>query len=96
MELNINIEMDKTSGGQNCPSNVKLRWAVFFFFLLLIWTFIFVIAPALQRLPLVQPLAEYINQNDIDADALFYTEVEEVGEAETNIRNTLKFLPHGP
>jgi hypothetical protein len=34
---------------------------------------------------------DHIRENSIDATALYYTEVEEFAEAETHIRNAMKY-----
>jgi len=55
----------------------------------------FVIGPALQDLPLVRPLATFVEERDIDAGALYYTEIEEFAEAEINMNHTMKYMPAG-
>ncbi len=96
MEISVNQEIGKVMDGQKRPSSLIRKWAALFFGFLLVWVFMFVIAPWIQKSPSVKPLAEFIEESGIDASALYYTEVDEVGDAETNIRNTLKFPPHGP
>jgi hypothetical protein len=53
----------------------------------------FVVGPWLQKSRWVGRLADHIEETGIDAGALYYTEVEEAGEAETIMRNTMKYLP---
>lgn len=81
--------------GRTCtrPSGVLLRIGALLLSMALIWIFIFVIAPWIQKLPYVKPLADYIEENDIDAGALYYTEVEEFSEAERNMRDTMDYPP---
>ena len=61
--------------------------------LALLLLFIFVIVPFWNDLPGVKPLADYIEESGIDAGALYYTEVEETGEAETHMRTTFEYTP---
>ena len=59
--------------------------------ILVILIFIFYIGPLIEKLPLVQPLVQVIDERDIDASALYYTEIEEFSEANTNMENTMKY-----
>ncbi len=60
--------------------------------MLAIWMFIFVFAPWLQtKNESIQTLSTYIETSGIDAGAIYYTEVEEVGDADLAIRNTFRF-----
>lgn len=68
------------------------KWLHLAFWLLIIWTFIFVLGPIMQKIPAVGTLSRYITANGIDAGALYYTEVEEVGESDQAVRNTLRFF----
>ena len=82
-----------SSGG---PPGALRRWAGLIAGLGLIWAFVFLIAPALQRTEMVRPLAQYVRESGIDASALYYTEVQETGEAEMSIRDALAYGPTGP
>ena len=75
------------------PYEKAKRWARFFLALMLVWIFMFVVAPLLEKTPAVKPLVDFIEETGIDATALFYTEVEESGDAETHMRNTMDYLP---
>ena len=61
--------------------------------ILAILVFMFYLCPLMDKLPLVQPLVQVIDERDIDASALFYTEIEESFEAKTNMENTIKYMP---
>ena len=50
--------------------------------------------PKLGQLPFFQPIAEFIEEHDIDANMYFYTEVEEFSEANINMQNTMDFPPN--
>jgi hypothetical protein len=76
------------------PPSAWVGWLKLLVGLGLLWLLIFVLAPALQQVvPQARTLGEYITRNDISAGALYYTEVEEVGESETSIRDTFRFMP---
>ena len=49
--------------------------------------------PKLGQMPMFQPIAEFIEENDINANMYFYTEVEEFSEANINMQNTMDFPP---
>ncbi|MBC7357189.1 MAG: hypothetical protein H5U10_01495 [Desulfacinum sp.] len=70
---------------------IKLAVGVFF-----IWLFMFVIGPWLQKAPSVKPLAQFIEESGIEATAFYYTEVEQTGDAEVDIRSTFRFMPQDP
>jgi len=69
------------------------RMAAFFACLLAIVFFMFYIAPRLVKHPVLQPMAEFIDERDINANMYFYTEVEEFSEAGINMDNTMAFPP---
>ena len=60
---------------------------------LVIIIFLFVIGPWVEKLPVFQPLADFIDERGIEANMYFYTEVEEFSEAEINMNNTMQYPP---
>jgi hypothetical protein len=58
--------------------------------------FIFYVGPWLDQMPMVRPLAEFIDERGIDANMYFYTEVEEFSDANINMENTMDYLPRQP
>lgn len=69
------------------------RWALLFAFMAATALFLFVIGPmGLESEPL-KPMAEFIEENDINANAYFYTEVDEFFSAERHMREHLKLVP---
>ncbi len=60
---------------------------------LIIIIFLFVIGPWGEKLPGFQPLADFIDERDIEANMYFYTEVEEFSEAQINMNNTMQYPP---
>ena len=88
----MNSKNSTLSGGQQCPSGNFRGWGKLFIWLGLLWAFIFVLAPLLlNNIPALKQLANYIEASGIDAGAIYYTEVEEVGDADLGIRNTFRF-----
>jgi hypothetical protein len=77
-----------SSGGGKFPA-LLLRWAALFLGVALILGFVFGLAPWLQTFELISPLTDYVRESGIEAGALYYTEVEEVGDALVNIRSSL-------
>jgi uncharacterized protein YybS (DUF2232 family) len=55
-----------------------------------VWTFVFLIAPALRNISPVREVLDSVRQSGIDAGALFYTEADESAEAEFALRHALK------
>jgi len=56
--------------------------------LFLIWFFLYVVGPWLSEAPMVKPLMDVIEANDIDAGAYYYTEIEEFSEADVHMNNS--------
>lgn len=71
------------------------RWARLFLCVLFIWAFMFIAAPWVEKMPAVEPIICFIDENYIDASALYYTEIEEFFEAEIHMENTMNFPPRG-
>ena len=59
----------------------------------LVLGFILFLAPFLDGARLVQPLIQFIDERDIDAAALYYTESEEFSDAANYINNAIAFSP---
>lgn len=54
---------------------------------------IYVVGPWLDTLEAIKPLADFIDERNIDANAYYYTEVEEFADAELNMKNTMQYMP---
>jgi len=59
--------------------------------ILCIWFFMFVLAPWVRTIGPVEEMLDFVEENDIDASALFYTEVEEFSDSEVAVRDALKY-----
>ena len=62
--------------------------------ILAIVLFMFYIGPRLEQHPAIQPMVQFIDERDINANMYFYTEVEEFSEANVNMINTMAFPPN--
>lgn len=67
------------------------RWIRLVLGLLVLWLFVFVLAPWMQKFGPVRRVHEFIRENDIDATALVYTDVEEFGDCEAHVRDALRY-----
>jgi len=74
----------------DCPPP-KSRWLRFLAGLSAILIFAFGVVPALQQLGPVREVRDVIRNTGIDATALFYTDSEVFPEAESSIRDMLRF-----
>jgi len=81
------------AAAKSSPSGVLRRWTMFVLCLLLVWGFMFVVAPLIQRVPQVGSLAVSIQETGINASALYYTGVEETAEAEMYLHNAEMYAP---
>jgi hypothetical protein len=64
--------------------------------LLLIWVLMTYVGPWGKNSTAIRPIMEFIEERDIDAGALYYTDLEEFAEAEIHINHTMDFTPRGP
>ena len=73
------------------PTGRLKAWGRLCLGLLLLWGFIFELAPRLQQnVPFLQQIADYVNASGIEATALYYTEVEVVGDSTRSMQNTIR------
>ncbi len=66
-------------------------WLKFGIGVFLIWFSVFVLAPWMQQINTIQVLHEHIRENNIKATALYYTEIEEFDDADSYMRDALKY-----
>jgi len=88
-ETKISINTQKPLPSDDMPRRV----ANLMLGILLILLFIFGIAPLMDRLPLVQPLVQFVDNREIDAGALYYTDIEEFATAAAHMENTRDYPP---
>jgi uncharacterized membrane protein len=84
---NVDIEQDK---------NKKKRfynWVYILFAIGGLALFMYVIGPLGLNTKALKPMADFIEKNDINANAYYYTEVDEFFESERHMRDYLKLVP---
>ncbi len=69
------------------------KWVPIAFATCLLVLFIYVIGPMGLETEALKPMAEFIEENDINVNAYYYTEVDEFFEAERHMREYLKLVP---
>ncbi len=90
------MDVAASAKGKTAPTIVVRRWLMFLGCIAAVWVFMFVLAPAAQRVPHVGSLAASIEQTGINASALYYTGVEETAEAGMYLHNAEEYNPSGP
>jgi hypothetical protein len=77
-------------------SGLLRRWMGLLLCMLVVWAFMFVFAPMLQRVPAINALTSYIEDSGINASALYYTGLDETAEAEMYLHESEKHAPRKP
>ncbi len=81
---------------QDEPRRSRLKsWAILTLVMAGLILFMYVIGPAGLETPLLKPMATFIEENDINANAYYYTEVDEFFLAERHMRHHLGYLARG-
>ena len=93
MDIAINHKLNKTLDGHKRPSGAVRKWLGLFLGFFLVWIFMFIIAPAIEKTDAVKPFAQFIEDSGIDAGALYYTEIEETAEAEMYLLDAARYAP---
>jgi len=79
-------------GPANSPAGAY-AWLRLFVGLALVVFFMFVIAPLGDRLPGFDSMFRSIEQKNIKATALYYTDIDEFADAAVSMRNSLTYPP---
>ncbi len=82
----------QTDTGQPAKAPLKGVGALLLSILMVVF-FLLYIGPQVEKLPMFQPLAQFIDERGIEANMYFYTEVEEFAEANINMDNTMAYPP---
>ena len=61
--------------------------------IVIIMFFMLYAAPKMGQVSWFKPIADFIEERDINANVYFYTEVEEFSEANINLKNTMAYPP---
>ena len=70
-------------------------WAFLGLSILIIVLFLFVVGPMGLQTRVLKPMADFIEENNINANAYYYTEVDEFFIAERHMREHLALVPGG-
>ncbi|OGW45845.1 MAG: hypothetical protein A2078_10725 [Nitrospirae bacterium GWC2_57_9] len=73
------------------PPRILKKWAPLVLGIMTIILFVVWVAPALGELSLIRTAVTAIREENIEAGAYFYTDVEKVGEAELYLRDSFRF-----
>ena len=85
--------MSELSAGPELASSMQRRLFRLFLGVSIILFFMFGIGPLLDKVPYIRPMVQFIEEREIDATALYYTESEEFSEAAINMRNSMDYAP---
>jgi hypothetical protein len=90
--------MQETKGGQSASGQPDAgapalwrRWGQFLTGMAAILLFAFVVIPAIQRLGAIREVRRVIENRGVDATALIYSDSEVSCEAESCIRNAIRY-----
>lgn len=72
------------------------RWRSLLFAVAIVVVFMFIVAPGLLRITAIKNMAACIEESNIEATALWWSEVEMVSDAEINCRNSILYSPVKP
>ena len=88
--------MDEKSSEVELAPSLPRRLSRLFLGISLILIFIFGVGPLLDTAPYIEPMVRFIEEREIDATALYYTEIEEFSEAAVNMENSMVYTPQNP
>jgi len=75
------------------PKQQARGWGIIFLFLTGLLFFIYVLGPFMLQSPMIKPIAIFIEENEINANGYYYTDVAEFSDAEMHMRNTFDYAP---
>ncbi len=85
------INKNINTGSKEKSKGTKVIYLVFW--MLACYFFMVFLAPQFDKLESVKPLINFIEERDIDAGALYYTEIEEFSVANIHMENTMDYMP---
>lgn len=73
------------------------RWLALLAGIAMFWAFLFVLGPlVVDSSPRFSAFAAYVDQLGFNTGAIYYTDVEIVGNADVGARSSVAYPPHGP
>ena len=83
------------AGGAAAPPAALNPWSRLIIGIALILFFMFGIGSLAQRIPGARQMAQVIEEHDLRATAIYYTDFEEPAEGSERIRDSLAYTPGG-
>jgi hypothetical protein len=77
--------------GPSGPSRILIKWSFLLLGIAAIILFVSIIAPAVGQMSRIRVAVTELRESDIEAGAYFYTNVEQVKDAELYISHTFQF-----
>jgi hypothetical protein len=87
------IMLNKLNGKNRVLKTIK-NYLYLIVSILIVTVFVLYLAPCIDDVPFVKPLTNFIDDREIDAGAIYYTDIEEFSIAEINMKNTIDYSPH--
>ena len=91
--MKSNRDIESPSHVASSPLGGLNPWWKLFLGVLLILLFMFVGGPLSKRIPGAQRLGEVIDERDLKATAIYYTDIEESADGSEYIRHCLEYSP---
>ena len=85
--------LSSCAGGKNNPPARISPWLKLFIGIGLILTFIFGVGSLAQLIPGARHMAQVIEERNLRATAIYYTDFEEPAEGSERIRDSLDYAP---
>jgi len=84
-----------TVSRERAPRSRMRAWGLLAFFSVLIWVFGAFVGPwIIQSIPTFKKIVQVIEEQDINSNAYFYTEIEASYDGEIYLRDSIKFAGH--
>jgi len=85
--------MADTVGGAPAPPTVLTSWVKLIVGFVLIWALIFGFGSLARLIPGAARMAQVIDERNLRATAIYYTDFEEPAEGSERIRDSLSYTP---
>jgi hypothetical protein len=88
-----NFSKSNTPGGSHGPSRGMKQWFRLLFGVALIIFFMYIMGPLEAVFPGMSSMSSFIERRNLKATALYYTDIEEFGEATASLKDNLRYSP---
>ena len=86
------IVLNKLNGKNKVLNKIK-DYLCLMLSILIVAVVVLYLAPFIDDVPYVKPLTDFIDDMEIDAGAIYYTDIEEFSIAEINMKNSIDYVP---